>query len=472
MTTTGHAGPSFDTARAVADAVLFEGYVLYPYRASAQKNRMRWQFGVLMPPEFVAAESSERSGNRTECLVEGRAARLRLRVRFLQVQQRRVEAAAGGRFTVVDRLEAGDTRYVPWDEAVERQVELDVDLAEVAQTPREQTFEVEAGREEEEVTGADGAVLGRLVRSRRALAGAVVVEAVRASGPYGVTRLSVRVENRTGGAGLSAGRDGAARDALVAAHLLLGVEDGAFLSLLDPPEWARSLAEECTNDGTFPVLAGPPGDRSVLLSSPIILYDHPSVAPESETQFFDSTEIDEMLSLRTMTLTEDEQREVRGTDPRAAALLDQVRDMPPDVLDRLHGAVRYLDEGTGPRRVGTPGATEHPEPPAGPDDAPVPWWDPGADTTVSPETDTVDIAGVPVGNGSRVMLRPGKRRADVHDLFLAGRSATVAAVFLDVDGAHHLAVVLDDDPGADLKRAHGRYLYFAPDEVEPLGVDS
>jgi hypothetical protein len=98
----------------------------------------------------------------------------------------------------------------------------------------------------------------------------------------------------------------------------------------------------------------------------------------------------------------------------------------------------------------------------------VPWWNPGADASVSPETDSVRVAGVAVAKGSRVRLRPGQRRADAQDLFLEGRSATVEAVFLDVDGERHLAVTLEGDPAADLQRWHGRYLYFSPDEVEPL----
>ena len=97
----------------------------------------------------------------------------------------------------------------------------------------------------------------------------------------------------------------------------------------------------------------------------------------------------------------------------------------------------------------------------------VPWWDPGADRTVSPETDGVVVAGVTLAKGSRVLLRPGQRRADAQDMFLSGREATVEAVFLDVDGNRHLAVTLDEDPAADLQRWHGRYLYFSPDEVEP-----
>jgi len=99
----------------------------------------------------------------------------------------------------------------------------------------------------------------------------------------------------------------------------------------------------------------------------------------------------------------------------------------------------------------------------------VPWWDPGSDTSVSPETDHVVIAGVRVARGSRVRMRPGSRRADAQDLFLIGREATVAAVLHDVDGQVHVAVSPDDDPAAELQRSQGRFLYFAPDEIEPIG---
>lgn len=95
-----------------------------------------------------------------------------------------------------------------------------------------------------------------------------------------------------------------------------------------------------------------------------------------------------------------------------------------------------------------------------------PWWDPGSDLSVSPGTDSVRVGGVAVTAGSRVRLHPG--RADAQDMFLAGRTAVVQAVLNDVDGGWHLAVTLDDDPSVDLMRAHGRYLYFHPDEVEPL----
>ncbi|WP_374970503.1 hypothetical protein [Terrabacter sp. BE26] len=435
---------ALDSARAVADAVLYEGYALYPYRASAPKNQVRWQWGVLMPADAVTVDPSERSSCRTDVVIDGRDPTLRVTVRFLQVQQRYVEDAGGRR---VDRLDAGDTAYVPWDEACAQELVLDVPLPEGRAT----TVEVAGGTSTEELPHG----VGRLVRVRVPLRVRVEVSAQRAVSPYPVTLVSVRVANDTGTpATPETDRPAWLRRALVACHLLLQT-DASFVSQLEPGEWASGFVAGCVNEGVFPVLAGPPGQAHVVLSSPIILYDHPELAGASETAFFDSLEIDELLMLRTMTLSQEERREVRGTDPRTAALLREVDGMPPDLWDRLHGTVRYLDAMTSGR----------PEPERSPD---VPWWDPGSDTSVDPERDAIHIGGVDVRRGSRVLLRPGTRRADAHDLFLAGRSATVAAVLHDVDGHQHLAVTVDDDPGANLKAAHGRYLYFAPDEVEPL----
>jgi hypothetical protein len=152
--------------------------------------------------------------------------------------------------------------------------------------------------------------------------------------------------------------------------------------------------------------------------------------------------------------------------------MDRLDDMPAEMLERMHGAIRYLRSVPAGARVMPP----HPQPPAVPGDdfdpildrPQVPWWDPGSDSSVSPETDHVVIAGVKVARGSKVRMHPGSRRADAQDLFLVGRTAEVEAVLNDVDGQVHVAVTPEDDPAADLQRSHGRFLYFAPDELEPI----
>ena len=69
--------------------------------------------------------------------------------------------------------------------------------------------------------------------------------------------------------------------------------------------------------------------------------------------------------------------------------------------------------------------------------------------------------------GSHVRLRP-RRNADAQDIFVAGKTARVTSVHEDVEGNRHVAVVVEDDPAADLHDWYGRYLYFSPDEIEPL----
>ena len=460
-------------ARRVADAILYEGYLLYPYRGSAQKNRARFQFGVLVPPAYAAVDDCELSASQTECLVEcPDDAEVQVLVRFLQLQPRTVRARSdGGGWREVSALEVDGTAYTAWDEALERQEQADASVAALLDGDVSREFHVGSAEVGEDITDASGGTAGRLIRRWDPLDGVIRLHAARMPGPYGALRLRVRVENHTAPQVAPRTRDDALRHSLIAAHVLIGVPGGTFLSQTDPPEWAAAETETCVNTGTWPVLAGPADCRDLMLSSPVILYDHPEVAAESAGDLLDATEIDEILTLRTLALTDAEKREARATDPRAAELMDRLDSLPPEMLERMHGAIRYLKSVPGAAPPG-PGQDDRlPDELADLARPEVPWWDPGADTTVSPETDHVVIGGVEVARGSRVRMRPGSRRTDAQDLFLAGRTAMVEAVLHDVDGQVHVAVSPDHDPLAELQRSHGRFLYFAPDEIEPVDPD-
>ncbi|MFE0579017.1 hypothetical protein [Streptomyces sp. NPDC058874] len=464
--TTTAADPRFAAARQVADAVLLEGYVLYPYRASAAKNRMRWQFGVLVPPAWGPAHG-EHAFQRTEVLMEPKGdATLALELRFLHAQRRTVQQARDdGGFDDVDELHLADRVLVPWDEGTEEHVELAVPVSGLTGDGVTVPFTRPARDDIETVLDADGRTAGRLVRRTEPLEGVLRLRAVELDGAYRVFRLTAVVENTspwTPAAGTGADREAALPRSLVAAHLLLGLDSGSFLSMTDPPEWAREAVAACANRHTWPVLAGEAGRADVVLSSPIILEDHPAIAPESAGAMYDATEIDEILALRTAALTDQEKREARGTDARAAAVVDLADSLPPEVLERLHGAVRSLREVTGPHLSEETSGIPDEEALFKPD---TPWWDPAGADPAGPAPDRITIDGAPVGPGSRVLLRPGPRRTDAQDLFLHGRSALVEAVLHDVDGGVHLAVTVEDDPGADIRREQGRFLYFQPDEV-------
>jgi hypothetical protein len=249
-------------------------------------------------------------------------------------------------------------------------------------------------------------------------------------GPF--MRLGVDITNSASG---PRSRKDALLRSFVGCHVLFAAAGDAFVSLLEPPADAVGAAARCVQHRCWPVLVGPAPRRDLVLASPVILYDYAAVAPESVGDFFDGTEIDEMLTLRVQTMTDEEKAEARATDPRAAAIIDRCDAMSSDVQASLHGTRRDVAEPVDPNPA---------------------WSDRGPAEVL--------VAGQPVTRGSKVVLRP-RRRADAHDLFLVDRAATVAEVVHDVDGGVHLAVTVDDDPGADLLDWYGRYLYFAPDEV-------
>lgn len=428
----------WDRARAVADAVLYEGYLLYPYRGTSSKNQSRWQFGVLGPPGAAGAGLGEDDSMAADFLVDG-ARTLTLVVRFLQLQHRRAEREfAHGEFEPVDELRTPAGSWLTWDEAVE----CEVSFGPLPIDDEPCTLPVVAA----EATDVELLAGGRLVRHRREVLGVLTVASV----PDGdLRRVSVRVSNV--GDGARDKHDAIARS-MIGTHVIAEVVGGEFVSLLEPPPGAAAAVSRCGRHRCFPVLAGPAGTRDILLISPIILYDHPEVAEQSNTTLYDCTEIDEILTLRVMTMTDEEKAQARATDPRAARIIDQCDAMSPESMARLHGVLRDPHAISG----------LVPEIPDGID-----WWDPLADNAVRPEVDAVLVNGIRVARGSRVRLRP-RRNADAQDIFVAGKTARVTSVHEDVEGNTHVAVVVDDDPAAELHDWYGRYLYFSPDEVEPL----
>ncbi|CAN5206534.1 hypothetical protein BH18ACT9_BH18ACT9_21320 [soil metagenome] len=465
---------SLDQVRAIADAVLYEGYLLYPYRASSSKNQSRWQFGVLGPPRASAESFGEAPMMSMQCLLEpsedlpgGHVSAL---LRFLQLQVRSVEQLVGERHVPVDELVVEGRSLLTWQEAIECEIplpayDLSAAFAGTASPPVEIPVEVPASEDIEPIVDSTGLSVGRIVRRRSRLAAAV---SIGAEGDDGFARLTVSVQNAHPEEALD--KDHAIRLSLISAHLLVEARGARFVSLLEPSEPATQAAARCRQQRCFPVLVGPTGAADVVLGSPIILYDYPEIAAESAGALFDSTEIDEILTLRVMTMTDAEKAEACATDPRAAEIIDRCDTMSTETLQQLHGVLRNPHGAVPPiAPIDLPpsvGDIRNAEPPSF-DTGDVPWWDPASDESVQPEVDSVVIAGVSVAKGSMVRVHPS-RRADAQDLFFADQIAKVSAVLSDVDGGTHIAVVLVDDPAADLHEWYGRYLYFAPDELEPL----
>jgi hydrogenase maturation protease len=199
-----------------------------------------------------------------------------------------------------------------------------------------------AGRSFEPLSGEGGFCAG-IARSWELIRGEVDVNCERLGDD--LARIAVRVANDTP-LDLPAGasREQVALHSMVSSHVILRVRNGQsggrFVSATDPPEELRQVAAACQNTGCWPVLVGEPPGRQAMLASPIILEDYPRVAQQSVGDFFDATEIDELLSLRILTLTEEEKAEMRGADEKTRLLLERVEALGAEQLLRLHGTAR------------------------------------------------------------------------------------------------------------------------------------
>jgi hypothetical protein len=339
----------------IANAVLYEGYLLYPYRRSAIKNRQRWTIGVVYPREYSVANGSiEPWTMQTECLVAGSAdTSIDIYMRFLHLLLHRTEQSVttnGSSETRLDTMNPSEWSLAsrlasePWEEGTEREVSiLNLPLSSLLDHPHLVEIAFPGEYIVEESTDESAATI---IREQQQLTGAIIIDAESVG--TDLFRISVHIENRTPGTGALTS-NAAMQHSFVSTHTILQVHQGTFMSLLDPPEELKTIAQECHNLHTWPVLVGNEGEHDTMLSSPIILYDYPQIAPESPGSLFDGTEIDEILTLRIMTLTDEEKEEMRQGDERAREILERTEALSPEQFMKLHGVIRSLrpvDEGS------------------------------------------------------------------------------------------------------------------------------
>jgi hypothetical protein len=284
-----------------------------------------------------------------------------------------------------------------------------------------------------ELPGAMAGALSGRAAVKAASVGALTVELSLETVPLPAGdeyEVVLRVHNRTL---VSSGLDraGALARSLISTHPVLRVVGGRFVSALERP---------CASVNTFPVLAADGDD--VMLGAAIVLPDHPRLAPESLGGLFDSTEIEEALLLHVHALSDGERAEIERQDPAVRAMIARAQSATPEDIVSLHGRVQLRD----PVTLEPP-----PEPPG--------LADPRAGDSV------LDVGDQTFRRGGKVVIRPGPD-ADIQARMLDGRRATIERIFTDYDGRAHLGLTIDDDPGQELMRETGRYLYFFAPELE------
>jgi hydrogenase maturation protease len=438
----------------IVNAVLYEGYILYPYRASSKKNRQRFTFGRVYPEEYsVAQKGKEPCSMQTETLVRAQSpdSALNISVRFLHPMARDVgvllepvaelSQTEEPKFELVNEKLIGEKLCQTWQESVERAVELSPLLLR-ADVPGAMEFHFNASRELEAIHDAEK-IAAVFIRRQESLLG--VVETSVCKIDKDVSRVTVRIWNKTSVPKADLGnQDAIVMRTFASTHTVLHVHGGEFISLLEPPPEYAEAAAACKNVNTWPVLVGEANknERDTMLSSPIILYDYPQIAPESAGDLFDGAEIDEILTLRIMTMTDEEKREMRGVDDHARRILERTEMLQGDHLLKMHGAMR----GVAPPRQSNED-----------------FFNP----TKKLKSAVVD--GVELKAGDKVRIWP-KKRADIMDMALEGKVATIEALEEDVEKQVHFALVIDDDPGRDmgLLRQSGHRFFYSADEVEPL----
>jgi len=422
-----------EAAERLAKSLLFEGYALYPYTPAATKNSTPTPFGIAYPSAYAKRQPAAFDHVRIEVVaVPGEGAEIEGVALFLQ--------AAG-------------TRH----QATERRVTVGpLPLDVVLESPAELSFAFDSAPPEvatgEEPTQSPDVVTGTVRISAEAV------------GP-GHVRIGMQVRNTTPVPDAEAEgmeRGDALRRALLSCHAMLGISAGAFASPLENEGLVGDAVQACENVNAWPVLASP--DDDAVLGAAILLPDHPQIAPQSNVNFFDNTEIEEALVLHVQALTDEERAAIDEQDPVVREMIEQAEGTTQEELLSLHGMMKASEEGIKFPEWSEPGMGiepgVEPEPPVRPPP-------PGPADTAGEDELVVD--GKAFKRGGKVVLRPGTD-GDPYDRMMDGRTATVERIYLDFDGKAYFGVSIDGDPMREILRDTGRYLFFFADEVEPVGA--
>lgn len=273
----------------ICNALLYEGYALFPYRKNALKNQKRFNFGVLSPKVWAEKQMNEQHFQQTEILVLAEnESKLSFKTRFLELSD--------------------DSE---WQTAVEKKIEDEFSLSE----PK--TLEYK-----------EDSLCGKIEISTKKLT-------------EDLFKIRFIFENLTKSENCeSLSREEVLQFSFVSTHTIFEIENGKFVSLLETPNEFVNQAKSLRNINILPVLIGDKFKQNIILASPIILYDFPEIAENSLENFFDGLEIDELMILNLLALPDEEKRQIAETDELTKKILDKIESATPEDLLKLHAHLR------------------------------------------------------------------------------------------------------------------------------------
>ena len=330
----------------LTSTLLYEGYSLYPYYRSAVKNQKPIPFGVVFPKQYNEHNEHAHSIMQTECIVQENDALINIQVRFLHLITIKIFEAENKNkesFQPVYSLNVNNKYYQYGWQTIERKIDAGALLISDLIEEKTIRFHFDKSEEEEIIDDEHNNIAGKKINFLSAINGTIIIHAVLLKDLQNSFKITVQILNNTPIENAnSLTRDDILTQSFLSTHTILNAKNGKFISHQDPDEQYKQVIDKCENPHCYPILIDV--DDTILLSSPIALYDHPQINPLSSGDLFDSTEIEEALLLHVGMLSEDEQNRIGQTDEKLKAMLNKVNNLTPQELINFHSYLKQEEE--------------------------------------------------------------------------------------------------------------------------------
>ena len=334
------------TIETLTRTLLYEGYALYPYHRSAIKNQKPVPFGVIFPQLYSTYNPHAHSLMQTQCIISGnKNINLKITVRFLHlVKTGLFENSADQDINTSDHLPLADivvdgkSYHAGW-QTIERTLSSGILLADqLIQNGKDMIIEFDSMTESRNLDNQNGESIAKQVYATTSIRGNVHINTVPIAGRENAFRITLTVTNATPVDNpMKISRDEVLSQSFLSTHALLETTNAKFISHQDPGEDWAPLIKACDNRNTWPILID--DEDTTLLSSPIILSDHPQINPLSHGDLFDGTEIEEALLLHVSVLSDEEKQRISLGDEKLKAMLTKVSQVTPEELLRFHSGL-------------------------------------------------------------------------------------------------------------------------------------